>query len=106
MNVDGVLTRQVVAELTNGFEERQPFDVSHRTSDFAQDEIAVFVALADEFLDRIGDVRNHLDRRAEVIPAPLLGEDLLIDPPGSDVVMPTRWPAGEALVMAQIKIGF
>ena len=45
------------------------------------------VAVADELLDRVGDVRDHLDGRAEVVAAPLLGEDLLIDAPGGDVVL-------------------
>jgi hypothetical protein len=42
---------------------------------------------------------------AEVVAAPLLGEDLLIDAPGGDVVLPARRIAGEALVVAEVEVG-
>ena len=51
-------------------------------------------------------MRNDLDGRAEVIAAAFLGDDLLIDPPRRDIVFPHRGPAGEALVMTKIEIGF
>ena len=40
----------------------------------------------DELLDGVGDVRDHLHGAAEVVAAPLLGEDLLVDAAGGDVV--------------------
>ena len=70
-----------------------------------QHEIVVVVAVADEILDRVGDVRDHLDGGAEIIAAPLLGEDVLIDAAGGDVVGLGRRTPGEALVMAEIEIG-
>ena len=51
-----------------------------------QHEIEALVAVADEILDRVGDVRNDLDGGAEIVAAPLLGEDFLIDAAGGDVV--------------------
>ena len=42
--------------------------------------------VADEFLDRVGDVRDHLHGGAEIIAAPLRGDDVLIDAAGGDVV--------------------
>ena len=50
-------------------------------------------------------MRNHLDRGAEIVAAPLLGQDVLIDAAGGDVVLLGRGTAGEALVMAEIEIG-
>ena len=50
-------------------------------------------------------MRNDLNRRAEIIAAPLLGENVLIDPAGGDVVGLGRGPAGEALVVAQVEVG-
>ena len=50
-------------------------------------------------------MRDHLDGGAEIIAAPLLGQDVLIDAPGRDVVGLGGRPAGEALVMAEIEIG-
>ena len=48
---------------------------------------------------------NDLDGGAEIIAAPLLGQDFLIDAAGGDVVLPRRRAPGEALVMAEIEIG-
>ena len=39
-----------------------------------------------EFLDRVGDVRDDLDRRAEIVAAPLLGDDVAVDAAGGDIV--------------------
>src|SRR5262245_65775091 len=85
MDVDGVTARQLVAELADRLEERQALDVADGAADLAQHEIVALVALADEVLDRIGDVENDLDGSAEVVAAPLLGEDLLVDAAGRDV---------------------
>ncbi len=99
------MARQIVAELADRLEERQALDIADRAADLAEDEIESLVAVADEILDRIGDVRDHLDGGAEIIAAPLLGEDLLIDAAGGDVVLAGGGPAGEALVVAEIEIG-
>ena len=99
------MPRQVVAELADGFEERQALDIADGAADFAQHEIVAFVAVADELLDGVGDVRNDLDGGAEIVAAALLGEDLLIDAAGGDVVAARRRAAGEALVVAEVEIG-
>ncbi|MGY3366537.1 hypothetical protein ACVWZL_003662 [Bradyrhizobium sp. GM2.4] len=51
------------------------------------------------------DMRNHLDGRAEIIAAPLLGDDVLINAPGRDVVGLSRRPPGEALIVTEIEVG-
>jgi hypothetical protein len=48
---------------------------------------------------------NHLDRSAEIVSAPLLGDYAGIDAAGRDVVGLARRHAGEALVMAQVEVG-
>ena len=87
VDVDRVVARQLVAELADRLEERQALDVADRAADLDQHEIEVVIAVADEVLDGVGDVRDHLDGRAEIVAAPLLGEDLLVDAPGGDVVL-------------------
>ena len=106
MDVDRVAARQIVAELADRFEIRQAFDIADGAADLAQHEVEILVAVADEILDRVGDVRNDLDGGAEIIAAPLLEEDFLVDAAGGDVVLPRRRTAGEALVMAEVEIGF
>jgi len=44
------------------------------------------VPASREVLDRVGDVRDDLDGRAEIVAAALLGDDVLIDAAGGDVV--------------------
>ena len=105
MDKDDMASRQVVAELPDRLEERQALDVADRAADLDENEIDALVALEDEFLDRVGDMRDHLHRRAEKVAAPLLGDQLLIDAAGCDVVLPVGGAAGEALVMAEVEIG-
>ena len=96
---------QIVAELADRFEIRQALDIADRAPDLAKDEIEAFVAVANEFLDGVRDVRDHLNGRAEVIAATLFGENFLIDAPGRDVVLSRRGTTGEALIVAEIEIG-
>ena len=72
MDVDRVAARQIVAELADRFEIRQAFDIADGAADFAQHEVEILVAVADEILDGVGDVRNDLDSGAEIVAAPLL----------------------------------
>ena len=102
---DGVAARQVVGELADRLEERQGLDVADRAADLAEHEVVVLVAVEDELLDRVGDVRDHLHGGAEIVAAPLLGDDVLVDAPGGDVVHPVRRAPGEALVVAEVEVG-
>ena len=68
--------RQVVAELADGLEEGQALDVADRAADLDQHEVEALIAVEDEVLDGVGDVRNHLDGGAEIVAAALLGEDV------------------------------
>ena len=100
-----MMPRQVIAELADGFEERQALDVADGAADLAEHEVVALVAVADELLDRVGDVGDDLDGGAQIIAAPLLGEDFLIDFAGGDVVGAGRRPPGKSLVMAEVEIG-
>src|SRR5262249_33511766 len=71
----------------------------------AQPEVDVLVAGGDEGFERVGEVGNDLEGRAEIVAAALLGDDLLVDAAGSDVVGLAGWAAGEALVMAEVEVG-
>ncbi len=95
-----------MTKLTYSFEERQAFDIADGAADFAQNEIDIVIAFADESLDGIGDVRDHLDGGTEIVAAPFLGDDVLIDATGRDIVLLVRRHAGEAFIMSKIKIGF
>src|SRR5262249_53029437 len=106
MDVDGAVAWKIVAELADRLEERQTLDVADGAANLAKNEIIAVVAVTDELLDGIGDVRDHLDGGAEIVAAPLLGQDLLVDAAGGDVVLAAGGAAGEALVMAEVEVGF
>src|SRR5260370_935297 len=50
VDVDRMAARQLVAELADRLEKRQPLDVADRAADLTQDEIEPLLALANEFL--------------------------------------------------------
>ena len=92
-------------QLADRLDERQAFDVADRAADLADDEIEAVDVGEGEFLDRVGDVRDDLDGGAEIVAAPLAGDDVAVDPAGGDVVALAGGDAGEALVMAEVEVG-
>ena len=104
MDRAGHLAAQLVAQLAQRFDERQSFDITDGPADFAQHEIEVLGFLQGELLDRIGDMRDHLDCRAKVIAATLTSDDVLVNPARGDVVRLAGRNTGEALVMPEVEI--
>ena len=62
-------------------------------------------ALLDVFLDAVGDVRNYLDGRAEIVAVALAPQDLGVNLSGGVVVVAGHSGADEALIVSEIKIG-
>ena len=106
VDVDRLSARQIVADLADGFEERHGLDVADRAADLADDEIKLVIAFEDEILDLVGDVRNDLNGRAEIVAAAFLVDDVLVDAAGGDVVALVGRATGEALVVAKVEVGF
>src|SRR5262249_51372136 len=86
-------------------EERQTLDIANRAANLDQDKIDAFISAQNKLFDRIGDMRDDLDRCAEVIAPAFSGDDLLIDPSRRNIVLAHRRPPREALVMTEIEIG-
>ncbi len=105
VDIGGLAARQLVAELADGLEERQALDVADRAADLHQEEIEIVGAGKDEFLDHVGNVRDHLHGAPEIAALALLVDHLLVDAARRDVVRLRRRHAGEALVMAEVEIG-
>src|SRR5262249_19815586 len=104
MDVDCVITRQIVAELADRFEIGKPFDIADRPTDLAEDEIKALIAFADEVLNGVGNMRDDLDRCTKVIAAPLARENVLVDTTGGNVVVTRSRTASEALVVTEIEV--
>ena len=98
--------RQFLAQLADGLEERQPLDVADRAADLDQHEVDAFAGIGEhEVADLVGDVRDHLHRRPEVVAAALLLDDGLVDLTGGDVIGLGGVHTGEALVVPQVEVG-
>ena len=81
------LRSQVRIELADRFEERERLDVADRAADLRDHEVNG-VGLGedqDPLLDLVGDVRDHLDRCTEVVPAALATDDRVVNAPGCHV---------------------
>ena len=102
---ESVLAAVLLAHLADGFEEGKRLDIADRAADFADDHIDVVGNFLDGGLDFVGDVRNHLHGFAEIVAAALLGDDLLIDAAGGEVIVAGEAGVGEALVVAEVEIG-
>ena len=104
---DGVFAAEFLAHLADGFEEGERFDVADGAADFDDGDVgAVGGHLAHGVLDFVGDVGNDLDGFAEVVAAALLEDDLLVDAAGGVVVVAREGRVGEALVVAEVEVGF
>jgi len=106
MHEGGGRTAGAQAQLTCSFQERQGLDVAHRTADFDDGDVEALCAAMDVFLDLVGDMRNHLDRLAQVFAAPLLADHRFVDLAGGEVVDLLHLGRDEALVVAQVQVGF
>ena len=101
------LRPQLRVQLADRLQERQRLDVADGAADLGDDEVHR-LRLGDDqdpLLDLVGDVRDHLDRRAEVVAAALAPDHRVVDGAGGDVRRPRRVLVGEALVVAEVEVG-
>src|SRR5262245_22949102 len=96
----------VEGKLADGLQERQPLDVADRTADFGNDDVHVRRSdLPDRCLDLVGYVRDHLDRATQVITAPFLLNDGLVDAASGEVAIARERRIGEAFIMTKVEVG-
>ena len=108
MDVQRLVAPNIGAQLADGFEKRLAFNIADRAADFDDHHIGI-VFLADQrdpAFDLVGDVRDHLDRPAQIIAPALFADHFSINLPGGHVAGAIQVFIGEAFVMAQIEIGF
>ena len=107
VHVEHVLAADVVAELADRLEVGERFDVADRAADLDDDDLGLLLArdAVDAFLDLIRDVGDDLHRRAEVVAAPFLCDDRVVDLAGREVRGARDVAVDEALVMAEVQVG-
>ena len=106
VNEERVFAAKLLAHLADGFDEGQRFDVADGAADLDDGDVDILRDLLHRRLDLVGDVRNDLDGLAEIVAAALFGDDLLVDAAGGPVIVAGELGVGEALVVAQVEVGF
>ena len=111
MDKAGVVTTHAEGHLTNGFNERQGFNVAHRTTDFNHSNVGLTVkgrssAALDEFLNFVRDVRNHLNGLTEVFATTFLTEHAFVDLTRREVVGLMHLRGDETFVVTEVEVGF
>ena len=106
MDVEHVFLADIGLELADGFKKRQAFDVPDGAPDFNDHHVDAVGRQLDAAFDFVSDVGDHLDGAAEIIPPALLGDDGIVDFAGGEVVVGPELGIGEALVVAEVEIGF
>ena len=74
VDVQHVVAADILAHLADGLQERQALDIADRAADLDDHDIGAGwrATRGDAPLDLVGDMRDDLDRAAQVIAAPLL----------------------------------
>ncbi len=106
VDVEHVVAPDVFAELADGLQERQALDVADGAPDLGDEHVhlQLLAEAVHAALDLVGDVRDDLHRAAQVVAAPLLGDDRAVDAAGGDVALPLHELVDEALVVAQVQV--
>ena len=108
VHVEDVLAAEVVLQLPDRFQEGQRLDVADGPPHLHHDHLGLRLAgdPLDALLDLVGDVGDDLHRRAQVVAAPLLGDHLGVDLAGGHVGGRRHVLVDEALVVAEVEVGF
>ena len=106
VHVTDVVAADVVAELTDGFQEGEDLDVADGAAHLHDDDVDVVGGhLLDPLLDLVGDVGDDLDGLAQIGAPAFLGDDVAVDLPGGGVGAAGQVLVDEALVVAEVEVG-
>ena len=107
VQVEHVVAAELRAQLADGLEERQALDVADRAADLDEHDVDVARGrdAQDAVLDLVGDVRDHLHGRAEVLALALAADDRVVDAARGRVRGARRVLVDEALVVTEVEVG-
>ena len=109
MDIQAIVTAELGSQLSDGFEERQAFDIADSAADLNDGDIRGVLALGKrkhDALDLVSDVRDHLHGSTQVVPAAFLMDDAVINGAGRGIVLLGKGNVQEPLVMAEIEVRF
>ena len=105
MHVTGVASPFLQTHLADRLQEGKRLDVANRATDLDDRQICPLRSTPDVGLDLVGNVRNHLNCLAEILPAPFLLDHGIVDLAGREVVAPFHARIGKAFVVTEVEIG-
>ena len=108
VNVKRIVFADFFFDLPNRLEERQRLDIADRAADFRYDNVRL-IELGNRIhalFDLVGDVRNDLHRRAEIIALAFFRQHRPIDFARRRVGILRKIDVDETFVMPEIEIGF
>ena len=97
---------QIDAELTNGFDKRQRFNITYCPTDLDDADVCITGAELNAALDLIGDVRDDLYGGTEVIAAPFLCNNTAVNSAGGEIAVPARGRVDETLIVTEVEVRF
>ena len=106
VNENRILASNVMPHLTDRLEEWLRLDVTDGATDFHDDDVVLRRDATNCRLDLVGDMRNHLHRRAQIFSPTLFRDDVEVDPTSGDVVRLRQGAIDEALVVTEIEVRF
>ena len=95
-------------ELPNRFNKGKSLDITHNAADFRY-YVVVAILFAQELnatLDFVRNMRDYLHGFAQIVPAPFLANNRLINTSRGYIIAPRRLHIEETFVMTQVQIRF
>ena len=89
MDIHRAFAANLDAKGADSLQKRQALDVAYRAADFNDKYVATLARLFDTINDLAHDVRDDLDRFAQIVASALLFDDGAIDAAGGEVVVLT-----------------
>ena len=107
VDVHHVLPSHLRAHLSDGLQKGLGLDIAHGAPDLSDDHIHIAPAAhpVDALLDLIRDMRDNLDRTAQIAPLPLPVEDGPVYLAGGDGGVHRQIFIGKSLIVSQVEIG-
>src|SRR4051794_28645384 len=79
VNINDVFVAQIIANLTNGFEEGKTLDVTHGAADFYDGDIGSFGASIYILFDLVRNMRNNLHGAAKIVAATFFAQHAVVN---------------------------
>src|SRR5690349_16080580 len=106
MHIQNMLTAPIPTELADRLKKRKAFYVTDRAANFTNSDIKPSRSSEDALFDFIGDMRNNLDRPAQVIAFAFTRDYRVIHLAGSESILATHVGRDVPLIMPKVEVGF